>query len=259
MSTVHNAGRLFVRGLTLSAIAVAFVVAAQSNAQVVCQKVNGNGKAKFKIRDACKVGKGETQIAAFGDLVQRNETDGLAEQLAQEVAAEIAAVNEQIATVTGQVATVSDQVAAVAAEVDAVPRTRILRGDTFAKTVGTALEQVGSTFEFETFAASSNVSITVDADCTFAVPFVGDFMQIDIVVDGEVAIPTTGDNDPFCASAAGNNFVASNPGSRTVVVEDLPEGAHSIVLSASMNQGAAFLTEGSLSVVVSENELADEI
>jgi len=234
MSNVHNAGRLFVRGLTLSAIAFAFVVAAQSSAQVVCQKTNGNGKAKFKIRDICKVEKGETQIASFGDLVQRNETDDLVEQLAGDIA---------------------DQIAAVAAEIDALPRTRILRGNTFAKTVSTSLEQAGSTFEFETFGPSTNVSITVDADCAMGTPLVGDTMHLDINVDGVPAVPTAGTNDVFCASVQGGNLITATAGSRTVVVEDLDEGSHSIAIFAQMSAGASFLTDGSLSVVVSENEL----
>ncbi|MGI9433110.1 MAG: hypothetical protein ACR2PQ_12890 [Myxococcota bacterium] len=234
MSNVQNAGRIFVRGLTLSAIAVAFVVAAQSSAQVVCQKTNGNGKAKFKIREACKVEKGETQIASFGDLVQRNETDDLVEQLAGDIA---------------------DQIAAVSAEIDAVPRTQVIRGNTFAATVGTDLEQVGQTLEFETFAESTNVSITVDGDCGISTPTIGDRMHIDIEVDGAVISPTIGAADTFCASYFGQNTVVATSGSRTVVAEDLPAGVHTIVVSAQMNAGAAFLTDGSLSVVVSENEL----
>jgi len=171
-------------------------------AQVLCEKLNKKGKAKYKIRTECLLQKGET-VATLGGQTPAAEPARLFHTSTEETTNIVGDTDIQLSDDPG---------------ID------------------------GTIFQFDTTAESTDASITFSADCGLLATGASGWLDIDVVVDGVPLSPLANGATRFCQigdAVLGTTPITGRTyaSSYTVVAEDLTPGSHAVTISTSVLGG----------------------
>lgn len=222
--------------LGVFALIVVLGFSGTAHPQVICSKTNNKGKVKFKLRDACKSNEVVSQdFAGFRPTEVVTASD--------------------LPAAPGELATTSDLAGlATAADVEAIPRVRVLGfvaegfqgGFTGPLRIDDNGSGDGTTAVVSTASASATLHITFSAECSLSSAAVADFVNLDLIVDGNVIAPT-GVAGAFCHSEGTMDFAFSSTHSTTVVASGLAPGSHTLEAVATV-AGPGSFSIGNVSV-----------